>query len=109
MFRVIIYTYVVIYKLEKQSALTWRSPTNILASSPMAGTIKGIVALLLTWFNALLRRIVVFALLAGPIPNHIAFIMDGNRRFARKKNEPVAKGHDQGSQALRNVCRFHVL
>ncbi|CCA75316.1 related to RER2-cis-prenyltransferase [Serendipita indica DSM 11827] len=32
--------------------------------------------------------------------------MDGNRRFARNKNEPVAKGHDQGSQALRNVLEI---
>ncbi|PVG04232.1 Di-trans-poly-cis-decaprenylcistransferase [Serendipita vermifera] len=32
--------------------------------------------------------------------------MDGNRRFARKNNEPVAKGHDQGSQALRRVLEL---
>ncbi|KIM33615.1 hypothetical protein M408DRAFT_326289 [Serendipita vermifera MAFF 305830] len=72
----------------------------------MAGRVKAVVALLITWFNALIQRIVVFALLAGPIPNHVAFIMDGNRRFARRKNEPVAKGHDQGSQALRNVLEI---
>jgi ditrans,polycis-polyprenyl diphosphate synthase len=69
----------------------------------MAWSLKGFLALLTTWINAFFQRIIVFALLAGPIPNHIAFIMDGNRRFARRKGEPVTKGHDQGSQALRNV------
>lgn len=70
----------------------------------MALDFAHILALLSTWFHSLLQRIILFALLAGPIPNHVAFIMDGNRRFARSKGEPVAKGHDQGSQALRRVC-----
>ncbi|KAG9054815.1 cis-prenyltransferase [Serendipita sp. 407] len=72
----------------------------------MALGIRRFLALLQIWFHALMQRIIVFALLAGPIPNHVAFIMDGNRRFARRKNEPVAKGHDQGSQALRNVLEL---
>lgn len=65
--------------------------------------VRRFLTLLRTWTTSLIQRIVIFALLAGPIPNHVAFIMDGNRRFARRKNEPVAKGHDQGSQALRKV------
>lgn len=70
------------------------------------------IAILSGWIHSIIQRIILYALRAGPIPNHVAFIMDGNRRFARKKNEPVAKGHDQGSQALRNVfvsiCRVNV-
>jgi ditrans,polycis-polyprenyl diphosphate synthase len=61
------------------------------------------IAILYGWIQSIIQRIVLYALRAGPIPNHVAFIMDGNRRFARKKNEPVAKGHEGGSDALRNV------
>ncbi|KAJ5109116.1 hypothetical protein N7456_005791 [Penicillium angulare] len=36
----------------------------------------------------------------GSIPNHIGFIMDGNRRWANSRGFPVAKGHYLGSKAL---------
>lgn len=32
-----------------------------------------------------LEKLVCKVLKAGDIPNHIGFIMDGNRRFAKKK------------------------
>lgn len=35
-----------------------------------------------SWVRTTLRSIAKFALRAGPIPRHVAFIMDGNRRFA---------------------------
>lgn len=34
------------------------------------------------------------------IPSHIAIIMDGNRRWARKHNLPDIKGHEAGTDAL---------
>ncbi|GFF32878.1 uncharacterized protein C4D7.04c [Aspergillus udagawae] len=39
----------------------------------------------------------------GPIPQHIAFIMDGNRRFARAHGMPIGQGHELGAAALKNV------
>lgn len=39
----------------------------------------------------------------GVIPDHIAFIMDGNRRYSRLHGIPVAKGHFLGSRALMRV------
>jgi undecaprenyl diphosphate synthase len=39
------------------------------------------------------------------IPEHIAIIMDGNRRWARKRGLPAAFGHAQGSVALQNIVR----
>lgn len=39
------------------------------------------------------------------IPAHIAVIMDGNRRWARKASLPVAAGHSAGVEALRGVIR----
>ena len=37
-------------------------------------------------------------------PNHIAIIMDGNRRWARKRGLPSQLGHSQGVKALEKVA-----
>lgn len=37
------------------------------------------------------------------IPNHIAIIMDGNGRWAKKKFRPRLFGHSQGVKSVRNV------
>src|SRR5688572_14967454 len=37
------------------------------------------------------------------IPQHIAIIMDGNRRWARSRNLPDIKGHEKGAEALENI------
>lgn len=37
------------------------------------------------------------------IPQHIAIIMDGNRRWARSRNLPDIKGHEAGSEALEEI------
>ena len=43
-----------------------------------------------------------FARRAG-LPRHIAFIMDGNRRWAARRGAPALHGHRQGAEALRRV------
>lgn len=42
----------------------------------------------------------------GPLPQHVAFIMDGNRRYARQRSMPPIEGHSQGYWALANVVAF---
>ncbi|KAH7885417.1 putative undecaprenyl diphosphate synthase-domain-containing protein [Phlebopus sp. FC_14] len=37
---------------------------------------------------------------SGPVPRHIAFEMDGNRRFARAQGREGREGHSDGFQAL---------
>ena len=39
----------------------------------------------------------------GPVPNHIAIIMDGNRRFASQSNLPKQEGHRMGYEKLIDV------
>ncbi len=50
-----------------------------------------------------IRRVLLGVLKAGPIPHHVAFIMDGNRRYARNKGVKVIQGHVDGFVALRRV------
>jgi undecaprenyl diphosphate synthase len=39
----------------------------------------------------------------GPLPEHIAVIMDGNGRWARHKGLPRVEGHRQGVHAVRDI------
>ena len=43
---------------------------------------------------------------SGPIPNHIAIIMDGNGRWARERNLPRISGHKEGINSVREVTRI---
>ncbi|KAF7131384.1 hypothetical protein CNMCM5793_004555 [Aspergillus hiratsukae] len=52
-----------------------------------------------TWTRDLLMNIAR----QGPIPEHIALIMDGNRRFARTHDMQIDRGHRLGSSALETV------
>lgn len=38
------------------------------------------------------------------IPGHIAFIMDGNGRWAKKKNMPRTYGHHEGTKTIRTIA-----
>ncbi len=40
------------------------------------------------------------------MPKHIAIIMDGNRRWAKKKNLPIKLGHKQGAETLKKIVRY---
>lgn len=39
------------------------------------------------------------------IPTHVAIIMDGNGRWAKKRRMPRSIGHQQGAKRLEEVCR----
>lgn len=42
----------------------------------------------------------------GPIPDHIAIVMDGNRRWAKQRGYPPIYGHWKGAEVLTDVFRF---
>lgn len=42
---------------------------------------------------------------SGIIPEHIAVIMDGNRRWAKKKNLPTKLGHREGALRVTDLVR----
>lgn len=41
----------------------------------------------------------------GPIPHHVAFIPDGNRRWAKKRGVSVAQGHREGADRLIDIVK----
>jgi len=43
---------------------------------------------------------------ARPLPNHVAIIMDGNRRFARRRGLPPHLGHVFGSRKAEQVLEW---
>lgn len=53
-----------------------------------------------------LRKCIFSVLSVGPIPSHVAFIMDGNRRFAKKQNLAEGAGHKAGYLALLSMLRY---
>ena len=40
------------------------------------------------------------------MPAHIAIIMDGNRRWARKQGKSASYGHKEGAKTLENIVRY---
>ncbi|GAB0097422.1 Alkyl transferase [Sergentomyia squamirostris] len=56
----------------------------------------------LPWWQRLAMRVVK----VGKIPSHIAFIMDGNRRFARKIHVEKTEGHSRGFERLADVLQW---
>jgi ditrans,polycis-polyprenyl diphosphate synthase len=50
-----------------------------------------------------LTALLIFIVSLGPIPQHVAFVMDGNRRYARGKGRKVWDGHTEGFESLKRV------
>ncbi|KAI1957252.1 cis-prenyltransferase [Ophidiomyces ophidiicola] len=49
------------------------------------------------------RELLIGALKQGPIPQHVAFVMDGNRRFAKNHAIERVEGHNLGFEALAKI------
>lgn len=53
-----------------------------------------------------IRKFLFSILCVGPIPDHIAFIMDGNRRYAKKQKLEEGSGHKAGFLALMSLLKY---
>lgn len=52
------------------------------------------------WAVKQVRELLIGALKQGPVPQHVAFEMDGNRRYARSHRMETVEGHHRGFEAL---------
>lgn len=60
--------------------------------------------------KAYLEPFLLNVLQQGELPRHVGYIMDGNRRFARKNIMAHRSGHMEGFKALESVrCHTHTL
>ncbi|KAJ4714064.1 Alkyl transferase [Melia azedarach] len=66
----------------------------------------GTASQLFASWGTFMRRCLFGLLSVGPIPAHFAFIMDGNRRYAKKKNIEVGAGHKHGFSSLMSVLKY---
>ena len=41
-----------------------------------------------------------------PVPRHIAIIMDGNGRWAKKRGLPRTAGHAAGAETFRRIANY---
>ena len=55
------------------------------------------------WALNQLRELLIGALRQGPVPKHVAFVMDGNRRFAKTHRIETIEGHNLGFEALARI------
>jgi undecaprenyl diphosphate synthase len=46
--------------------------------------------------------------MSGPLPVHVAIIMDGNGRWAKSRGLPRFRGHSAGMQSVRKVVEAAV-
>lgn len=44
--------------------------------------------------------------IATALPAHVAIIMDGNGRWAKRRGLPRSQGHKQGAKAFRAICEY---
>ncbi|KAI5954692.1 SRT1 [Candida jiufengensis] len=58
---------------------------------------------LLAYFIGFFEDFIISVIKTGPIPKHIALIMDGNRTYAKKHRLPLKEGHFAGANALVKV------
>lgn len=55
------------------------------------------------WLNNFTRKAIANMLATGTVPEHVALIMDGNRRYAKTNGLPTQGGHEAGSATLLEI------
>ena len=58
------------------------------------------------WASRKINSLLLSALRQGPVPKHMAFVMDGNRRYARHRRMETLEGHSQGFLTLARVLEM---
>ncbi|KAI9634977.1 Decaprenyl diphosphate synthase-like protein [Dioszegia hungarica] len=73
------------------------------STSTTASISQHLLSVFLHRFHALATTVLLYLLSLGPMPKHVGFVMDGNRRYARGRGKRVVEGHTDGFQSLRRI------
>ena len=60
------------------------------------------------WGLSFLQSVFINSIKQGPVPQHVAFVMDGNRRYARKSHMETTEGHSLGCEAMAKVSTTYI-
>lgn len=72
--------------------------------TPIQSVLDIFLRLPLLWIPLnLTKKIMMDVLSSGPVPGHLGLIMDGNRRFAKKRGVDLKQGHTAGADSLTSV------
>ncbi|KAN0060871.1 cis-prenyltransferase [Thecaphora frezii] len=82
---------------------TAASDLSTSSPSPLRRAVTSPLSLLSLLPIPSLQSLLLYTLSLGPIPRHIAFVMDGNRRWATSSGSTIRHGHVTGFHALRRV------
>jgi ditrans,polycis-polyprenyl diphosphate synthase len=52
------------------------------------------------------KKLHIWKIRRSEIPKHVAFIMDGNRRWSNNLNKKVIEGHESGFDSLKNIMNI---
>nr|XP_019012704.1 di-trans,poly-cis-decaprenylcistransferase [Kwoniella pini CBS 10737]OCF51485.1 di-trans,poly-cis-decaprenylcistransferase [Kwoniella pini CBS 10737] len=55
---------------------------------------------------SIITSFLLYLISLGPIPQHIGFVMDGNRRYAKYLGKQVSEGHGEGFTALKRTLEI---
>lgn len=75
-------------------------------SNPLITSLLRLLLSFLDLAQLHLRRLLFQILASAPLPHHISFILDGNRRYARKYCLPPGDAHQIGFRNLVRILRY---
>ena len=69
---------------------------------------SSVYILIINYYQFIVKLLIGFLISglrnSGPVPKHVAIIMDGNRRYAKKKGlSNLSEGHVEGAKTLEKV------
>lgn len=94
------------FRFQNAQLVLWSSSFGMLFCSLFSWPLLAPVLAWVPGFSILesvLHQFLISTLKTGPIPQHVSFVMDGNRRFAQTHRLPLKEGHRLGAEAMVKV------
>ncbi len=91
---------------DRVSSITADTITKAYSIASRIPVINKVVHSLVSFVYSVYEKILENQISKGPIPQHIAIIPDGNRRWAKKVGLDVKYGHIQGYERMREVLSW---